>query len=135
MFTSANSRGDNDQLESSLMHDEMRPERSEIDALNSRFGIPGLVEVVSGNGGLPMVKVTTHLATAEIYLHGAQITAWRPGGHDQVLFLSEQTRWEDGRAIRGGIPICFPWFRSKANDAQAPAHGVVRTVRKTARRS
>ena len=102
-------------------------EKSQIHALNGQFGVPGLVEVVSGNGGLPMVKVTTHLATAEIYLHGAQVTAWRPAGHDEVLFLSKQSRWEEGRAIRGGIPICFPWFRSKADDAQAPAHGVVRT--------
>jgi glucose-6-phosphate 1-epimerase len=44
-----------------------------------------------------------------------------------VLFLSTKSRWEEGQAIRGGIPICFPWFRGKANDPQAPAHGFVRT--------
>jgi glucose-6-phosphate 1-epimerase len=67
------------------------------------------------------------VATAEIYLHGAQVTSWRPAGADEVLFLSVQSRFEDGKAIRGGIPICFPWFRGKADDAKAPAHGVVRT--------
>jgi glucose-6-phosphate 1-epimerase len=94
---------------------------------NERFGIPGVAEVVSGRGGLAVVRVTTAAATAEIYLHGAQVTSWRPGGADEVLFVSAQSRWENGKAIRGGIPICFPWFRGKADDAKAPAHGVVRT--------
>jgi glucose-6-phosphate 1-epimerase len=44
-----------------------------------------------------------------------------------VLFLSSQSRWENGRAIRGGVPICFPWFGDKAGDPAAPAHGFVRT--------
>ena len=44
-----------------------------------------------------------------------------------MLFLSSQSRFEDGRAIRGGVPVCFPWFGGKADDPQAPAHGFVRT--------
>ena len=83
--------------------------------------------MVSGNGGLPKVRVTTPSASAEIYLHGAQITSWQPAGAAEVIFLSARSHWQDGRAIRGGIPICFPWFRAKADDAQAPAHGFVRT--------
>ena len=110
-----------------MMPEKSHHEKSHIDALNSEFGIPGLVEVVPGNGGLPKVRIATHHASAEIYLHGAQVTAWQPAGLEQALFLSEQSRWEDGRAIRGGIPICFPWFRAKADDPQAPAHGLVRT--------
>jgi glucose-6-phosphate 1-epimerase len=102
-------------------------QRPIIDALNARFGIPGLAEVVAGNGGLAKVRVSSPAATAEIYLHGAQVTAWRPEGADEVLFLSAHSRWEEGRAIRGGIPICFPWFRGKADDPAAPAHGFVRT--------
>jgi glucose-6-phosphate 1-epimerase len=98
-----------------------------VNESNERFGIPGVAEVVSGQGGLAVVRVTAPSATAEIYLHGAQVTSWRPSGADEVLFVSEQSRWEEGKAIRGGIPICFPWFRGKADDAKAPAHGVVRT--------
>jgi len=98
-----------------------------IAVLNDRFGIPGIAEVIAGNGGLPKVCVTTPSASAEIYLHGAQVTSWRPAGAEEAIFLSEHSRWEDGRAIRGGIPICFPWFRAKADDPQAPAHGFVRT--------
>lgn len=100
---------------------------STIAMLNERFGIPGAAQVVAGKGGLPKIQISTSAATAEIYLHGAQVTSWKPSGADEVLFLSKQTRWEDGRAIRGGIPICFPWFRGKADNPLAPAHGLVRT--------
>ncbi len=98
-----------------------------IDALNHQFGISGLAQFVSGNGGLPKLVVTTRFASSEIYLHGAQVTSWQPAGAEEVIFLSKHSHWEDGRAIRGGIPVCFPWFRAKADDPKAPAHGFVRT--------
>ena len=100
---------------------------SGVAGLDRRFGIPGLAGVGEGRGAMPRVKITSPLCEAEIYLHGAQVTSWKPAGSDEVLFLSSKTRWTDGQAIRGGIPICFPWFRAKANDSPAPAHGFVRT--------
>jgi glucose-6-phosphate 1-epimerase len=100
---------------------------SSIDELNERFGITGTVQVTGGNGGLAKLAISGSLAEAEIYLHGAQVTAWRPGGEEEVILLSGHSKWEDGRAIRGGIPVCFPWFRAKADDPNAPAHGFVRT--------
>jgi glucose-6-phosphate 1-epimerase len=98
-----------------------------ISDLNDRFAITGIAKIVAGNGGLPKVQITSPAASVEIYLHGAQLTSWRPAGSEEVIFLSEHSRWEEGRAIRGGIPICFPWFRAKADDPKAPAHGFVRT--------
>jgi glucose-6-phosphate 1-epimerase len=95
--------------------------------LERRFGIPGLASVGEGNGAMPRVQITSPLCEAEMYLHGAQVTSWRPADSDEVLFLSAKSLWADGQAIRGGIPICFPWFRAKANDPQAPAHGFART--------
>jgi glucose-6-phosphate 1-epimerase len=100
---------------------------SRVDELNRRFGISGVAQVISGNGGLPKLRVTAKSASAEIYLHGAQITSWQPESAEEVFFLSEFSRWEDGRAIRGGVPVCFPWFGAKADDSKAPAHGFVRT--------
>ena len=96
--------------------------------LDRRFRIPGVARVSAGNGGLPRVEITASLAQGEIYLHGAQVTSWKPAGNDEVLFLSTQSHWQEGRAIRGGIPICFPWFRAKADNPRAPAHGLVRTT-------
>ena len=96
--------------------------------LDRRFGIPGVAQVVSGNGGLAKVAVTSPAATGEMYLLGGQVTSWRPAGHEEALFLSRQSRWESGRAIRGGIPICFPWFGNRPGDPKAPAHGFARTA-------
>ena len=100
---------------------------SHIDALNARFGIAGIAQVVAGKGGLPVVKVTSPPASAEISLFGAHVTQWKPAGAAEALFLSEKSYWEAGRAIRGGIPVCFPWFAEKTDDVNAPKHGFVRT--------
>ena len=102
-------------------------EPSQIDALNRRFEIPRVAQVVAGNNALPKLSITAPAASADIYLHGAQVTAWHPAGCEEALFVSEHSHWGDGRAIRGGIPICFPWFRAKADNPKAPAHGFVRT--------
>ena len=98
-----------------------------IDELNRELQLSGCAEVVTGNGGLPKIRLQSGASTAEIYLYGAQITSWKPDGADEVIFLSEQSHWEEGKPIRGGIPICFPWFRGKADNPQAPTHGFVRT--------
>ena len=94
---------------------------------NRRFEIPGIAQIVEGNGGLPKVQITSAEATGDIYLHGAHVTSWVPRAAQEVLFLSSQSRWQAGHAIRGGVPICFPWFGNKADDREAPAHGFVRT--------
>jgi glucose-6-phosphate 1-epimerase len=99
----------------------------QIEELNRRFGLAGVAEVVAGNGGLTKVRGTAPLASAEVYLHGAHVTSWKPAGAEEVIFLSSRSYWVDGRAIRGGIPICAPWFGDKADDKNAPAHGFVRT--------
>jgi glucose-6-phosphate 1-epimerase len=100
---------------------------TKIEALNDQFSIPGVAGVLRGNGDLPKILIETRSATAEIYLYGAQVTSWKPSGADEVLFVSEKSHWETGRAIRGGIPVCFPWFRGKVDDPHAPSHGFVRT--------
>ena len=95
--------------------------------LNHRFAINGLAAVVAGNSGLPKVQISTPLASGEMYLHGGHVTSWRPAGAQEVFFVSPHSLWQDGKAIRGGVPICFPWFGDKADDPHAPAHGFVRT--------
>ena len=99
----------------------------DLKELNRRFGISDIARVCEGNGGLLRVDITSPQAHGEMYLHGAHVTSWRPAGSEEALFVSSKSRWEEGQAIRGGIPICFPWFRGKADDPHAPAHGVVRT--------
>ena len=100
---------------------------SVVEELDRRFGIPGVARIREGNGGLPRIHISGSHSAGEMYLHGAQVTSWKPTGGDEVLFLSTKSRWQEGQAVRGGIPICFPWFRGKADDPKAPAHGLVRT--------
>jgi glucose-6-phosphate 1-epimerase len=98
-----------------------------VTELDRQLGIPGVARVSEGNGGLTQVQITSALSEGEIYLHGAHVTSWKPAGNEEVLFVSTKSRWEEGVAIRGGIPICFPWFRGKSDNPHAPAHGFVRT--------
>lgn len=99
----------------------------DIAELDRRLGIPGVANVSAGNGGLVRVQITTPIASGEVYLHGAHVTSWKPAGKEEVFFVSPNSLWQDGHAIRGGVPICFPWFGDKADDPHAPAHGFVRT--------
>lgn len=97
-----------------------------ISGLNKRFGIEGAAQVISGPGGLPLVRIETAAAKADVSLYGAQVLSWIPAGQNDVLFLSGQSYWERGKAIRGGIPVCCPWFGEKSDDPQAPKHGFLR---------
>jgi D-hexose-6-phosphate mutarotase len=64
----------------------------------------------------------------ELYFQGAQVTAWQPGGERPVLFTSPNATIQPGKAIRGGIPIIFPWFGPNRHSLAAPQHGFARTA-------
>lgn len=98
-----------------------------IAALNQRFAVEGAARIVAGNNGLPKVVVSSYAAAGAMYLHGAQVVSWIPKGSGEALYVSPNSAWQEGRAIRGGVPISFPWFANKADDPAAPAHGFVRT--------
>jgi glucose-6-phosphate 1-epimerase len=100
---------------------------SNVAELNTRFGRPGLVTIDTGKGNLPRVRVTSPLAEAEVYLHGAHVTHFQPRGHKPVLFMSGASLFEHEKPIRGGVPLVFPWFGPNANDPKLPAHGFART--------
>jgi len=97
-----------------------------INDLQRRFGIPGVVQVDAGSGGLPKVLVTSEQASAEMYLHGAHLTAFQPRGAKPVLFMSQKSWFEANKPIRGGVPVCFPWFGPKLGSPESPAHGFAR---------
>lgn len=88
--------------------------------------LPKGVKIGEGRGGLPVVRVVIGSCTAEAYLHGGQLTAWRPADQEPVVWLSEKSRFTESTAIRGGVPICFPWFGSGPGGNKYPPHGVAR---------
>jgi len=95
--------------------------------MNQNFARPGL-SFETGNGGLTRAVISTPLANGEIYLQGAHVAAWNPVGEEPVLWLSKQSHFSPGKPIRGGVPICFPWFGPNAEDATQPAHGFARLI-------
>jgi glucose-6-phosphate 1-epimerase len=90
-----------------------------------RFEIPGRVTVLEGNGEMPKLEVTTDWSSAEVYLHGAHVTDFQKKGEPPLLFTSQFSRFADGQAIRGGIPVIFPWFGAKEGGG---AHGFARSA-------
>ena len=84
------------------------------------------VVVETGAGGLPRARVSGARADAEVYLQGGHLTRWQPHGAAPVLFLSSRALFAPGKAIRGGVPIIFPWFGPHATNRQAPMHGFAR---------
>lgn len=108
-----------------LMRDTVRDEHA-IGTLNNRFGVPGVVKFDTGGGGMARIVITTPQGEAHVYRYGAHVTHFRPAGQAPVVFLSEKSHFTHGRPIRGGVPIVFPWFGPRANDPQAPLHGLVR---------
>jgi D-hexose-6-phosphate mutarotase len=90
--------------------------------------LPKSVRLDTGEGGLPVLRVAGPEATADIYLHGAHVTAWAPRGAQPVLWTSPRSRYTADAAIRGGVPICFPWFGAHPADPAAPSHGFARLL-------
>jgi D-hexose-6-phosphate mutarotase len=90
-----------------------------------RLEISGRVEIVNGHGGLPLVKITTPWSAAEIYLNGAHVTHFQKNGEPPLIFMSAKSYFAPGKAIRGGVPICFPWFGNRDGE---PSHGFARST-------
>jgi glucose-6-phosphate 1-epimerase len=104
----------------------------DLQQLTDDFAIPGLLAFSQNELGLIRATITTPACTAELYLQGAHLTQWQPMGHGAVLFLSERSAFAPGKAIRGGVPIIFPWFGSRTATPESlrtdgPSHGFART--------
>lgn len=95
---------------------------------NDEFGIQGVLQICAGNGGFPLITIENAHARAEICAHGGQVLSYLPAEESQdLLFVSGQARYESGRPIRGGIPVCWPWFGPDPDAGGRPDHGFART--------
>ncbi|MFZ4805837.1 MAG: D-hexose-6-phosphate mutarotase [Hyphomicrobiaceae bacterium] len=102
---------------------------TDLDALNRDFGIAGEVRFTwNADLGGPVVDVANSAATARIALKGAQVLGWTPAGEGPLLWVSPMARLDAAKAVRGGVPICWPWFADHPSDPQQPFHGLVRTL-------
>lgn len=105
----------------------MIPRMQTLRDLAARFASPH-VTFHEGRGGLPSVRLKNALAEAEVYLHGAHVTSFAKAGEPPVLFMSEQSLFQADKAIRGGVPVIFPWFGPRQPDpvGKSPMHGFAR---------
>ncbi|MBK8094049.1 MAG: D-hexose-6-phosphate mutarotase [Verrucomicrobiaceae bacterium] len=88
--------------------------------------LPPSVQIIDHHENYPIIEVQHREATGRIALHGGHVLEWMPAHSDPVLYMSPQAVLEHGKPIRGGIPVCWPWFGPHADSAK-PAHGFVRT--------
>lgn len=88
-----------------------------------RHEIPNHIAVSAGHGGLPKLSVTTNRSAAEVYLHGGHVTGFQKSGEPPLLWMSAASQYAVGKPIRGGVPVCFPWFGPRES---APVHGFAR---------
>lgn len=100
----------------------------DVAELNARFGIQGVLSFKTVPGGLMVAEIANAHATATIALQGAHLMTWTPVGQRPVIWLSRAAKLVSGKSIRGGVPICWPWFGPHATDATFPGHGFARTV-------
>jgi glucose-6-phosphate 1-epimerase len=99
-----------------------------IEQLNAAFGKADRVNFIEGKGGFPLIEVRNDQAVALISPYAGQVLSFQPKGvKEDLLFLSERAYFQPGKAIKGGVPICWPWFGPDPEDLGRPAHGFVRT--------
>lgn len=77
---------------------------------------------------LPVLRIDNQYATATIAIQGAHLIEFTPTNQANVIFVSQEEDFVKGKAIRGGVPVCWPWFGAHATEADAPAHGLVRAI-------
>ncbi|HWB53010.1 MAG TPA: D-hexose-6-phosphate mutarotase [Tepidisphaeraceae bacterium] len=97
-----------------------------IAELREKFEIENIVGFDHGAGNMPRIVVTAAPSEAYIYLHGAHVSHYRHRGQAPLLFLSEKSYFQSDRPIRGGVPICWPWFGPNKSNPNAPMHGLAR---------
>jgi glucose-6-phosphate 1-epimerase len=100
--------------------------------INTIFALPVVEQITPSlsrriNDELDVIVVDHPAVKASVALQGAHLLSWKPQGEEDVLWLSDNTPFKHGVALRGGVPICWPWF-GPAAQAGLPAHGFARNL-------
>ena len=102
---------------------------NQIKTTGSEFTIQPQLKFITDENGQEYIEINNDLAIAKIALQGGHIMTWQPKAQTHpVLWLSSNARQEKGRSIRGGVPICWPWFGAHATDATLCPHGFARVI-------
>ncbi|GAB5605064.1 D-hexose-6-phosphate mutarotase [Sideroxyarcus sp. TK5] len=99
-----------------------------LHSLNRQHAIENHVQLREIADGVIIAEVANQHALANIALQGAHIATFQPRGEEPVLWLSPNAKFAPGKSIRGGVPLCWPWFGPHKTDSKLPGHGFARTV-------
>ena len=98
-----------------------------IEQLNTDYGITGQLKFVEGKGGFPFIEIENTMAKASISVYGGQVLSFQPITEpEDLMFLSNKAYYQEGKAIKGGIPLCWPWFGSDPEGLGRSSHGFAR---------
>jgi len=103
----------------------------DVDYLNENFSLSDNENIIlfkKGQGDIPVVEIKNEHASALISLQGAHLLSWCPTDEAEVIWVSNDVAYAEGKSVRGGIPICWPWFGAHESNSNFPAHGFARTV-------
>jgi glucose-6-phosphate 1-epimerase len=92
-----------------------------------RMNLPQSVQLAVADPSYPIFEINHPTCVARVALHGAHVMSWRPVEEEEVLYLSPVAVLKEGKAIRGGVPICWPWFNAHPTHPEALSHGIART--------
>jgi len=104
---------------------------TDIQTLNEKFSVQSKnsnLVIKAGEADIPVIEIKNGQASALISLQGAHILSWIPAGQGEVIWLSKDATFASGKSIRGGIPICWPWFGAHGSNPDYPSHGFARTA-------
>lgn len=95
--------------------------------LERKFGIANQVDFFTGKGGFPYIKISNEHALALISIYGGQLLSFQPQNAVQnLMFVSDNAYYQTGKAIKGGTPVCWPWFGPDPTGEGRPSHGFAR---------
>ncbi len=100
----------------------------DIEELEDKFSIEGEVGFAELEEGMAFITVSNKYADADICLYGAHITNFKPYNTLEILWMSPDSNFVEDSPIRGGIPVCFPWFGPHKTDPAKPQHGFGRLM-------
>jgi len=97
-----------------------------VSELKNKFSLDGILDITEVHSSFPLIKINNQYASAVISLYGGQVLSYTKHEADELLFLSDKAFYEVGKAIKGGIPICWPWFGADPEGKGRSAHGFAR---------
>ena len=98
-----------------------------IEQLNTDYGITNKVKFVEGKGGFPIVEINNEYGKAAISVYAGQVLSFQPVNQaEDMMFFSSQAYHQEGKAMKGGTPICWPWFGPDPENKGRASHGFVR---------